>query len=785
MARASTGRGRKAAKKEESPPTSPPAASASTNAAPTTSKKQAREAARKRARESMAKDKAMVEATRKRKAVEEEDRPSDAADSASPSNTSKSRSNHKHRQQQQQPQDDVMPTPAKKRRRTMEPETATKVEASPPSPPPTTASKRRQSRQDAIQKAKEWAAQDKQFRKQQQQQKQQLAADSPSKPKSVPSQPTVTPSSSAAPTPTPVAPQSQAQSNTSMNPAVMAQFMMSQQKPQQQQQQQPPPTSVKSEQTAVYKAMVGYSHQAPPAVPSSAHLAPSKVHSKTEPNEANDDDDDDEDDEDMPPPPTSLEMQISKQVLANVSASMNNQPPPFTTPPPDAFLTSSAASTAQDDDDADDDDDDEHPLEEDDQPIIVDYDNDDMGVAFQNHQIYPPPSSATFYQDKHSQSSMVRIIGAIIAAVVGIYAWQMQEQDGIANILPFFHSTPVCFHDSLSRYVDGELLSPCPNGHATKCPEHGFCKDGILVECPHSSFQKDAHGKNCELTPRAVESMEKLRKKLEQLTIEEICNGDGTNFDLGQLPLFDYKALQLADPQNLAAGRLDHIVLMEEFSVESQDGSLFVGLENGHTISLPMECHLRRGLRAGLNAIGNLIMGMIRYVWKMIWSTIQAYPLFSFLGFLLLVLIQRMRSFQQKRTQLIMDVALMRDLAFAKLQEDPNTAHAALHIRDEIVSDVVITSAHDRWNGTKRLYWNTQVWPRVIPQIQQDNRIRKTQRVSANNNNNGTTTPSPVPREYWQWVASVRKAKRDTTTMLSVSNDDTTATTPTTTTRAP
>jgi hypothetical protein len=52
----------------------------------------------------------------------------------------------------------------------------------------------------------------------------------------------------------------------------------------------------------------------------------------------------------------------------------------------------------------------------------------------------------------------------------------------------------------------------------------------------------------------------------------------------------------------------------------------------------------------------------------------------------------------------------------------------------------------------QRMYIQKQVWPRVVPDLLQDNRVRKSTKVMEGN-----------PRDVWQWVAAPLSAKKKTT----------------------
>jgi hypothetical protein len=272
------------------------------------------------------------------------------------------------------------------------------------------------------------------------------------------------------------------------------------------------------------------------------------------------------------------------------------------------------------------------------------------------------------------------------------------------------------------------------------------------------------------LTPATQQEIVALwMAALEERTIADLCVAGGSH---AELPLFEYQKLQLLYPSTLAIHPLDKTVMQTAFATHEEQGRWFIGLPDDHTIILPLRCRMAHSisklLKTILAWIGLLCWKSVTASTRLMWSMMSSYPLISFIGLLTVLGVRQVQSFQKHRINLVKDVAKMRDMAFDRLQDDADTAHAVLHLRDDIVATL---TAHDNFlNGfanQQRHYWITSVWPKVIPQLQQDNRIKKTQRVELGGKR----------RDYWQWVAASRsttKSKKH----VSIAMTTTTTTSP-------
>lgn len=184
---------------------------------------------------------------------------------------------------------------------------------------------------------------------------------------------------------------------------------------------------------------------------------------------------------------------------------------------------------------------------------------------------------------------------------------------------------------------------------------------------------------------------------------------------------------------------------------QQDDHSLryFVGLPDNYALRLPFRCrvgdYVRATIKSALRSVGNLSWTFVSYASRLVWAFTSAYPLISLILFLGVLLVHQVQAFQKRRAQLVRDVATMRDNAFMYLMDHSDAAHAVLHLPDGLVADLVADQDVLQGARRQRQYWNTQVWPRVVPQLIPDNRVKKSQRIEA-----GTGKR----RDYWQWVAA-------------------------------
>jgi hypothetical protein len=424
----------------------------------------------------------------------------------------------------------------------------------------------------------------------------------------------------------------------------------------------------------------------------------------------------DDDDDDMPPPPSAtLEMQISQQVMANVAALQNNEPTPFNVPPPEAFTQ---VSSSQLEDDAE---------EEvyDDQPIIVD-----------DYEIPPLVKKRRNW----GRGLVCAIVVAILSYII------MMDGDGPAESPAKLHSSDAdCYFDSIAG--DSEDYVPsCSNEPGAPCPEGSVCKDGEIVTCQYWFEEVSNDGKSCGLPATSLKTLETIMGVLEEKSIANECS----LFSLQSRPLFNYADVQFARPMELATNPLELAILEKELVSERKDGKFFIGLPDDHFLELPFLCRATASVKSFVGGIGSLMVLLLHITLSWIWSTCTAYPIASLVGLIVVLLVRKRRQYQAHRSKLVRDIAHVRQMSYELLQDSPSSSHVVLHIRDEIAMTMYPDSK------SQRQYMIKEVWPRIIPDFMQDNRVRKSSRVIEGK-----------PRDVWQWVAATSAKKPAAATTLS------------------
>ena len=658
-------------------------------------KKQLREQAMARAKASMEADKAKVKAVKKGKMT-----------------ASQKKAAEPEEEEQQ-------PTPAKKRR---------KVEKTTSSKHTPSASSKKKAREEAIQRAKEWAAQDKEEleKKKSPEAKKTRTVGKTAAPKAAGASPQIQPR------PPPqgmVGSPPKAAYTGQMNPAMIHQYMqgMGYGANPYMMQQQPyaggfpgpaqfagaygSPNYMGMAQQQVHPAPV------PPAAPPVAASAAKKSFRKrtpanvAAPPKASAPDKDDDDD-DMPlPPATTLEMQISQQVLANVSAHVRNLPEPHTAPPPAAFQGAHA-----------DDDEEEEIIDE--EPIVMDAEEEDFS------------STATRKKSIWGKG----LLGAIIVGVLSyflmvdegsLHSPLTQPQMEMVNLV----DPPPCFENTKPVYESetGEILSACNAGGAP-CPDWGVCEGGELVQCRSKFHQVSANKAGCILSTQTNQTIDTITDLLEAWTEEELCSLD--TFE--KYPMFAYSKVQLASPNEVAVNTLTQSILETAFVTERRGDGLHLGL--AYDLELPFLCRMSSTFKLALAAIGSLFIvafhSLLSFLLSLGWNTVSTYPLISLIGLVVVVIVKRIRNYRAYRSKLVCDIAQARQMAYEFLQNYNTQSHVVLHIRDEIAMNLY------PYSNAKRQYLIHDVWPRLIPDLKADNRIRKSTKVMEGK-----------PRDVWQWVA--------------------------------
>jgi len=419
-----------------------------------------------------------------------------------------------------------------------------------------------------------------------------------------------------------------------------------------------------------------------------------------------------DDDDDMPPPMSSLESQISEQVLANFVASETNQPAPHTQPPPAAFSNPPEVEGDEVDIFVHD----EHPIVIDDEHLIV-LDDD--------HPNEKPKRQATTY-----------LILAIIVAIVSYILVQDEETTGetVTGSTAFIEAP--CFKDNVMIDDSGVIINSCAGNTGVECPDGGTCKFGKLVECIGKHYEISDNKDKCILTSLSLEKVSAIQAIMEELTSQSGCHIAAYEY-----PLFPYKDIQLANPLVIANNPLEVSILENEFNVERINGVLHIGLSADHKFPQPFYCEAIPTLTSLFGGIGSLMAAAFHFILAVALEIFKAYPIPSSVVLVVSYAIRRFLMYRAYRSKLAENVSEIRQIAYTYLEDDTNQSHLVLHVRDHIVMKL--------YPRKERKYLIQDVWPRVVPDFKCDNRIRKTTRVVEGQ-----------PREAWQWVAAVSSVKK-------------------------
>jgi hypothetical protein len=412
---------------------------------------------------------------------------------------------------------------------------------------------------------------------------------------------------------------------------------------------------------------------------------------------------------------TQLESQISTRVLANCAAALKNEPLPYQDAPPgaDDYQPENADEEI-----------DEEVIDE--EPIYIDADDDELFVEQAKHRLSLVKKGVNFLKKSIMVSIGVGVLSYFFMLQGGVFDWpdpgKYQEQQQL--------SSELC-------YIDTEALdAPACDQNGVACPDGGICAGGRMEGCMSPHYQLSNSRNACILDQQTNETIASLQELLAQWSIEKICGSSSND----EMPLFDYSELQLANA-------LPIDVIIELFFTErDEDNKFYVGLPKDYRLNLPVGCRLMQMSKSVLSGLGSLAMTSAHGLGSFAWSITLAYPLASLLGLIVVLLFKYRRDVQAHRQQVLIDVAHVRQMTYQRLQEDPSISHVVLHIRDEIVMSLFPDSKK------QRMYIQKQVWPRVVPDLLQDNRVRKSTKVMEGN-----------PRDVWQWVAAPLSAKKKTT----------------------
>ncbi|CAJ1955237.1 unnamed protein product [Cylindrotheca closterium] len=441
------------------------------------------------------------------------------------------------------------------------------------------------------------------------------------------------------------------------------------------------------------KSPPSYSHRSNPIVAAAAPPSPEDV-------------EEEEDDDEIPPPPmASLQAQISHQVLANMAAIQENKPTLHTQPPPAAFENPPEV-----------DGDEVEELVHDENPIVID-------------EEYLEVTSKPFF----SKSTLFWVF------LVAIVSYVVMQDDTITEIggasTAFVEEAP-CFKDNVMVDQETGVINSCADNGGLACPDGGTCKFGKLVQCISKHYEVSENKDSCVLTSLSKEKVAAIQVVLEEKTLQGGCHISADEYSM-----FPYKDIQLANPLVIANDPLEVSIVENEFNVQRNNGVLHIGLKSDYNLKKPMHCLAASAVTSFLGTVGGLMVSAFHFFFATAFELFMEYPGPSSIVILVVFILQMFLRRRSYRKQLADDVSKIRQFAYDYLQDSPDMSHIALHVRDHIVME--------RYPKKKRNYLKKDVWPRVVPDLKADNRIRKTTRIVEGQ-----------PKDAWQWVAAVTSAKK-------------------------
>ena len=359
-----------------------------------------------------------------------------------------------------------------------------------------------------------------------------------------------------------------------------------------------------------------------------------------------------------------------------------------------------------------------------------------------------------------------------------------------------YHNTPpeILHHTDIDQAFLGQLQSPigCNEEVIKPCPHGAICYRGHWLQCYaplwQPMLQNTTEETTCILSLEANTTYQGVVELLETRTMQQLClnhlggssplsyytasaseqdsegnavmdlssTSSGVMTSAESVPLYGlsevFQNLHLDyDSQLLQMANTVHDQLVFPQSPECPDVVL-VGLSLEHfalveQTRLSLACKASRRMVGCLDAISQLTLALLKFLLSITWHCMRYHPLMSF-GISLVtgifVIARRRKIRHAWQTQ---EVNRIRQLTLQRLQNPGAPGEglrqgemSVMHLRDSLSWDLY---AED---DLKRREFLFDIWPRVVRQIQQDNRVRKQHRPLAG-----------VGREIWTWVATKEK----------------------------
>jgi len=342
----------------------------------------------------------------------------------------------------------------------------------------------------------------------------------------------------------------------------------------------------------------------------------------------------------------------------------------------------------------------------------------------------------------------------VLSALVGSSSTNSSSSSSITT-------TPPCFRDSPTENEDDTytaLADYCANVPAPSflfCPKDAHCSGGVMEYCHGKHYDIAPTTKDhCLLTVEANNTIAAMVEQLHEWTVQDSCSWGQCAYtvdrtpDTDARPLFNYAQLvgDLELPWDYnkltqaANAQTPNNKNKQVFSTARQGDLLLIGLHADQPLRLSAWCMLKMCVFVVLGVLLSAVWMLVRVLAAWIFDlTFGGYPMISticaLVGFLVLVALHQRGQNQRYKQELRNDVVKVRTLALVALAD--RKENQALFVRDKVAFDLY--PAHKKG----RDYLCRVVWPHVVGDIQQDNRVSKRTVVT----DDGT-------RAFWKWVSS-------------------------------
>jgi len=298
-----------------------------------------------------------------------------------------------------------------------------------------------------------------------------------------------------------------------------------------------------------------------------------------------------------------------------------------------------------------------------------------------------------------------------------------------------------CFVDNY-KLLEGEIDQDSPQEcdktlELIPCPEGSRCAEGILHSCHDKNKILSSDGSECIWSEETNKSFAHIEATLTNWTIKNYCEFKGAKFAYrshSKAPVYPFSRIA-----NNTIIKKDMFLDSNDFVFSEINNEVMIGLSDSYVdnkLILPRTCWIGLATVQLFQVLGSVTLHASLSVASWIFLFVRAYPIISLVALVISLTVTSVYRRREKQRKLANDVVEVRGLAYEHMME--NTAeHVVLHLRDGIAIDMYPKSRQGR------AYIITKVWPRVVADIRQDNRVQKTSRRLG-----------MKPRDIWQWVAT-------------------------------